>query len=54
MKAEQPKIQEFIEYCTALFPNNNNPTIHPAIVTEDKVFGFLMYQAHRSKKKKGN
>ena len=44
------KTREFIEFCEAIFPVNNDDNrggmgINPALVTEEKLFGFLHYQS---------
>ena len=43
-----PKKLEFLQFCKSVFSDEENPEL----VTEQKVFIFLFYQAYRSKKKK--
>ncbi|MEY4861806.1 MAG: hypothetical protein RL059_1510 [Bacteroidota bacterium] len=48
-KAYSPKEKEFLAFARQVFSNQALPDI----VTEEKVFAFLYYQAYRSKKKRG-
>ena len=48
-RAYGPKEKEFIAFAREIFSNQALPDI----VTEEKVFAFLYYQAYRSPKKRG-
>jgi hypothetical protein len=43
------KAEEFKAFCNKLYSNDAYPTL----VTEEKVFGFLYYQSHRTPKTRG-
>ena len=43
------KGQEFLAFCQAVYSEHEFPTT----VTEEKVFGFLYYQAYRQARKRG-
>ena len=49
-KAYNPKKHEFMQYCDSVFGEETNPRI----VTEEKCYGFISYQAHRGKTLKEN
>ena len=44
--AYDPKSQEFINYCRSLYKDEDDCEV----ITPDKVFGFMYYQAYRGKK----
>ena len=44
-KAYQPKITEFKQFCDSIYGGEDNPRF----VTEEKVYGFVSYHAHRTK-----
>ena len=46
--AYEPKIKEFQQYCHSVFASEGSSA---EIVTADKAFGFLVYNAFREKKK---
>jgi phage antirepressor YoqD-like protein len=46
-----PRIKEFREYCQAKFSNLRSYAIEQ--VTEEKLFGFLFYQAYQKKRQNG-
>ena len=48
-KAYKPKETEFLQFARTVF--SDHPI--PDIVTEEKVFAFLYYQAYRRPKKRG-
>ena len=48
-RAYGPKEKEFLAFAREIFSNQALPDI----VTEEKVFAFLFYQAYRSPKKRG-
>jgi hypothetical protein len=47
--AYKAKAAEFIVFCNTIYSNQD----YPQTVTEEKVFGFLFYQAYRGKRRKG-
>lgn len=50
-KAYDPKKQEFLAFCDHMYAGK--PVTTRYVVTEDKLYFFLFYQAYRSKKKGG-
>jgi hypothetical protein len=48
-RAYSSKREELKQYCRALYPHQENPYY----ITEEKVFTFLWYQAHREKRRSG-
>jgi hypothetical protein len=46
-----PRVREFREFCQAKFSNLRPYAIEQ--VTEEKLFGFLFYQAYRAKRQNG-
>ena len=44
-RAYQPRITEFMQFCESVYAEDANPLL----VTEEKAYGFIYYQAHRSK-----
>lgn len=50
--AYNPKVQEYKDFCDALFPNEQNMAIR-YLVDPNKVFNFMFYQCYRAKRKTG-
>jgi hypothetical protein len=50
-EAYDSKVKEFKGYCDAVYPTHGVEIRH--LVTPDKVYNFLFYQAHREKRKPG-
>ena len=48
LKAYQPEVDEFNMYCKRIYSGE----LEPSLITPDKVYCFLYYQAYRTKKKR--
>lgn len=51
LTAYEPKAKEFIDFCNEKYADRGAP--YAELVSEEKVFAYLLYQAHRKKGKGG-